>query len=144
MITLNTVEKAALGLTVLTAVTLSICGVAEAGIGRKKSKWDGKDTAALIEKWGITEDKATLSDGSELWVYRKVQEATIGGQLPTRTTRSYRAESYVDNGKTVVQLVPYDEVEYDPSANRPSICEARFTIKDNVVNSAAIKGDGCP
>lgn len=142
MITSKIIKRVALNLGVA-AVTLSGCATTEEGLSQRGNQWLGKDIGALTKLWGTTENKTTLSDGSELWVYRKTKEATINDQAPTRTTRKERTEAIVVNGETVTRQVQYDETSYDPSAIRTLNCEARFIIKDGVVRSAVFKGQGC-
>jgi hypothetical protein len=131
------VKNLALGLAAVAASVLAGCATTETSLGRLSAQWVGKDVAAVTEQWGTTEEKQTLSDGSELWVYHKTNQATIGGQSPTTTTRTERTEV---TGINQSRQVPYEETNYDPTTIVHSKCEARFTIKDGVVKSAEFKG----
>jgi hypothetical protein len=135
--TLKIVTTLALGM----ALALSACATTGGSVSQSV-QWEGKDTAALTAQWGTPQETKTLGDGSTLWIYSKTSETTIAGQLPVKTTKKQRTESYVVNGVTMTRQVQYDEATYEPG--RLSYCEARFTIKDDVVTSAAFKGDGCP
>lgn len=139
--TVKIAKKVALSVVTLAALALSGCATPGGNVSPQSSLWEGKNKTAVIEKWGSPQETKTLSDGSEVWTYTRQQETTIGGELPAKTTRKTRTESYVVNGVTLTRQVDYEETNYEPG--RISYCEARFTIKDDVVKSVAFKGDGC-
>lgn len=137
------VNKVALGLVTIAAIVLSGCATTDEGLSQKNTQWEGKEAASVIQEWGVSENKAMMSDGSEVWTYRTTKQATIGDQAPATTTRKERTESYVVNGVTMTRQVPYDETSYDPTKILSSDCVATFTIKDGVVKSAKFEGNGC-
>lgn len=122
---------------VIALVALSGCAT-DGGSGAKSAEWEGKNVAALLAKWGATQEKTAQNDGSELWVYHRTKESTVGGAAPATTTRVERTEAYI--GMTTHQ-VAYQETSYDSTKVMTSSCEARFVVKDGVVKSAVFKGD---
>ena len=141
--TLKLGGKAALGFVALAVLGLGGCATTEGGLSQQSAQWVGKDTAALTAQWGPAEEKKSLGDGSELWVYHKTKQGTVGDAAPTTTTRKERTETYQQNGVTLSRQVAYDETSYDPATLVASSCEVRFVIKDGVVKSAEFKGSGC-
>jgi len=142
------VRGAAMSLVVSAAMSLGGCATDDAASlqsapSQQSTQWVGKDTAALVAEWGEPTDKKTQSDGSEVWVYRKAKQATVGDQQPVTTTRKERTETYMQNGQLVSRQVAYEETNYDPSKLVDKVCEYSFTIKDGVVKSVAAKGSGC-
>ena len=133
------------GLSLIAIATVALCGCAtsEAGPGLAIHAWDGKESASLAAKWGTPGEATTLSDGSQLWVYHKPKKVTLSEQVPTKTTRKQRTEAYVVNGVTMTRQVAYEDTDYIPPASRVTTCEARITVKDGVVKSAEVKGEGC-
>jgi hypothetical protein len=129
-----------LGLVGVMALVLSGCETTE-GYRQHLGLWEGKSTDTLLIEWGVPNDKATLSDGAELWVYRKTKEATTGGFWTTRP--EFRTEVYVVNGKRATRQVSYDVSFYEPPVTTISRCETRFIIKDNMIKSATFEGNGC-
>ena len=131
------VKNMAFGLAAMAASILAGCATTESSPGQLSADWVGKDAAAVTAEWGTTEEKQTLGDGSELWVYHKTKQSTVGGQSPTTTTREQRTEVI---GINQSQQVAYDSTNYDPATLIASKCEARFTIKNGVVITAEFKG----
>jgi len=136
----GTMKNAVAGLAVLAAMALAGCATTESASGQQSAEWVGKDTAALVAEWGTTDDKKTQSDGSEVWVYHKTKESTIGGQLPASTTRKERTETYEVNGVTMTRQVAYEETSYDPHTLVAAKCTASFTIRNGLVTTAEFKG----
>jgi len=133
--------KVSVALVAFAAVGLTGCATTEGEPA--KVTWVGKNSAQVIGEWGQPQEKSVLSDGSSLWVFKKKNTATIGNQAPVHMVHKQRTETYVDSGVTRSRQVDYDEPEYDRGALFNADCEARFIIKDDVVTSATIKGNGC-
>lgn len=121
-------------------VGLAGCTTTE-GYRQHMSLWEGKTTDSLLIEWGVPVDKATLSDGSELWVYRKMKESTSGGYWSSHT--EFRTQMFIVKGKKQWQTIGVEVPFYEPPVTMISRCETRFIVKDGIVHSATFEGNGC-
>lgn len=133
--------KISVALVIFTAVGLAGCATTEGNPGQ--GKWVGENISQVIEEWGQPQDKSVMNDGSSLWVFKKKNTGTMGGNAPVHMVHKQRTETYVDRGVTRSRQVDYDEPEYDRGALVNAECEARFITKNDVVTSATFKGNGC-
>ncbi len=142
-ITANRIHKGLIMGTLLGALTLGLaaCETTE-GYRQRMTTWEGRHSDNLLIEWGTPVDKATLSDGNQVWVYSRVTENRSGGYW-TQKERT-RVEKRVINGQEVKQTVTYSEPYYEPEKITRNPCETRFIIgKDSRIVAVSFEGPGC-
>jgi len=111
------------------------------GYRQKLDLWVGRSADALQIEWGVPDRQTMLSDGSELFVYRRIRETTTGGYWTSQTR--HRTETIIVNDKPVTRQVSYTVPYYEPPVNHIYRCETRFVIKDQKIISHTFEGNGC-
>lgn len=130
-----------MSLGVLAALALSGCETTE-GYRQHRDLDVGKISDQVLVEWGAPVTKETLSDGSELWVYRRLTESKTGGYWSER--QRSRTEVVTVDGKQVKRTVTFKEPYYEPEVVTRHHCETRFVIgTDHHVRSVSFEGDGC-
>jgi hypothetical protein len=111
------------------------------GYRQKLNLWVGRSADSLQIEWGVPDKQTVLSDGSELFVYRRIKESTTGGYWTSHTRQ--RTETIIVNDKPVTRQVSYTVPYYEPPVTQVYRCETRFVIKDEKVISHSFEGNGC-
>lgn len=111
------------------------------GYRQKLDLWVGRSSDSLQIEWGVPDRQTVLSDGSELFIYRRIKETTTGGYWTNHTR--YRSETVIVNDKPVTRQVSYTVPYYEPPVTQIYRCETRFVIKDKIIKSHTFEGNGC-
>jgi hypothetical protein len=125
---------------IATMAILAGCETVE-GYRQKLDLWVGRSSDSLQIEWGVPDRQTVLSDGSELFVYRRIKETTSGGYWTNHTR--YRTETVIVNDKPVTRQVSYTVPYYEPPVTQIYRCETRFVIKDKIIKSHTFEGNGC-
>ena len=134
-------------LSLLTAVAAVIvvtgCATAE-GYRQRMDLVTGTHTDQLQVEWGVPDRVTLLSDGKELWIYRKETLRQSGNSYDQVPTGSYQ-EEYKDKkgNKKTRTVTTYTEV-WVPPKEWVTFCETRFVISpDQRVLSTGFEGPDC-
>ncbi len=94
--------------------------------------------------WGVPDNIAPLSDGSEMWVYHRETVTHSGNSYDQVPDGSY-TENYTDKkGKKKTRTITTYRSVFVPPSTNVTRCETRFVVgADQVVKQVTFEGDGC-
>lgn len=121
-------------------LVLTGCETTE-GYVQRMNLWRGRSADDVVLTWGPPLARDRLSDGREVWMYRREREEKSGGYMSSQSYTDRRVD-YV-NGQKVVTKVERNRPYYVPETSRTLRCETRFVIYRGVVDGFTFEGDGC-
>lgn len=122
---------------------LAACATTE-GYQQRMNLKVGYTTDQLKVEWGVPDNIAPLSDGSEMWVYHRTQVYHSGNSYMQVPTGSYTQQYTDKKGKTKTRSVTTYSSQYVPPSTSETHCETRFVVGvDQTVKSVSFEGDGC-
>ncbi|ESQ74532.1 hypothetical protein [Asticcacaulis sp. AC402] len=128
-------------LAVVTVVTG--CATAE-GYRQRLDLMVGTHSDQIQVEWGPPERVSPLSDGSEMWVYTRIQTHHSGNSYSQMATGSYQEEYTDKKGKKKTRTVTTYEPVWVPPESWQTHCETRFVISpDQKVVSSGFEGQDC-
>jgi len=134
-----------LSLVVTLAAVVAVAGCATVeGYRQHMDLLVGTHTDQLQVEWGPPDRISQLSNGDELWIYRKVTMHQEGNSFSQVPSGSYE-EKYKDKkGKTKTRTVTTYTSVWVPPREWESYCETRFVISpDHRVKSSGFEGPDC-
>jgi len=104
----------------------------------------GMHSDQLQVDWGPPDRVSELSNGDELWIYRKITERQSGNSYSQVANGSYQ-EKYKDKkGRVKTRTVTTYESVWVPPKYWETYCETRFVISpDHRVRSYGFEGSDC-
>jgi hypothetical protein len=127
------------------AVVVAVTGCATAeGYRQRMDLMAGYHSDQLQVEWGPPDRVSELTNGNELWVYRKITVRHSGNSYSQVPNGSYQ-EKYKDKkGNVKIRTVTtYDSV-WVPPEEWETYCETRFVVSpDHKVLSTGFEGSDC-
>ena len=134
-----------LSLITVMAVVVVVTGCATAeGYRQRLDLMAGYHSDQLQVEWGPPDRVSELTDGSELWVYRKITVRHSGNSYSQVPDGSYQ-EKYKDKkGNIKTRTVTTYASVWVPPETWETYCETRFVVsRDHRVLSTGFEGPDC-
>jgi hypothetical protein len=135
------VFAAALG---ASALGLAACETAE-GYRQKMTGWQGRSGDDLLVEWGNPLERSSLSDGRQVWSYKKRSEVTSGDYYrdeSRQVTRKFKDKDGKEKSETITETFPV----YVPKSTTILECTTRFVLTQPPalrIEDVKFEGDGC-
>jgi hypothetical protein len=134
-------KRQLLAIVMAAGAMLSACETAE-GYRQQMSTWQGRTGDDLVIRWGPPQQRQSLSDGREVWVYDKTTE--------TRQEAYYRDEkrnvtrTFTDkDGKQKTETIEETFPVLQPARTIRTSCQTRFVLAAQRVQDVTFEGDAC-
>jgi hypothetical protein len=130
-----------LAVAIAAAATLSAC-VTEEGYRQEMGSWQGRMGDDLLIAWGPPDSRSGLSDGREVWNYRKTTVNEQAGYY--RDEKRNVTRTFTDKeGKTKTETITETYPVWQPPQTYRSTCETRFVLGGQRIQEVSFNGNGC-
>jgi hypothetical protein len=126
------------------SLALAACETAE-GYRQQMTGWQGRTGDDLLVEWGNPLERSNLSDGRQVWSYKKRSEVTSGDYYRTESrqaTRRFRDKDGKERTETITETFPV----YVPRSTTLLECTTRFILTPAPalrIEDVKFEGDGC-
>ncbi len=124
------------------ALALAACETAE-GYRQQMSSWQGRTGDDLLIQWGPPQDRATLSDGREVWSYDREFVSESAGYYRDETrqvTRTFTDRDGKQRSETISESFPV----WQPPQTHRSQCRTRFVVSvSQRIEQVNFEGGAC-
>jgi hypothetical protein len=123
------------------AMAFSACATEE-GYRQEMGAWQGRMGDDLVIAWGPPNSKSSLSDGREVWSYRKTTVNETSGYY--RDEKRNVTRTFTDkDGKTRTETITETFPVWQPPQTYSSTCETRFVLAAQRIQEVTFEGSGC-
>jgi hypothetical protein len=123
---------------------LAACETTE-GYRQKMTGWQGRTGDDLLIEWGNPLERSNLSDGRQVWSYKKRSEVTSGDYYrdeSRQVTRHVKDKDGKDRTETITETYPV----YVPKSTTELECTTRFILTQapaQRIEDVKFEGNGC-
>lgn len=129
-------------LVAIAASLLAACETAE-GYRQQMVGWQGRSSDDLLLQWGPPTSKSTMSNGKELWQYRKETTSETAGYYQDQTRQVTRTVTDKD-GKQHRETISETYPVWQPPTTMYATCSTRFVVnKAHLVEQVTFDGAAC-
>jgi hypothetical protein len=129
-------------LAALALASLAACETTE-GYRQQMVGWQGRSSDELLLQWGPPTSKSAMSDGRELWQYRKETTTETAGYYQDQTRQVTRTVTDKD-GKAHQETISETYPVWQPPTTSHSTCNTRFVVnKAHLVDQVTFDGAAC-
>ncbi|MBI1359693.1 MAG: hypothetical protein GC155_05345 [Alphaproteobacteria bacterium] len=129
-------------LVLVASLAASACETAE-GYRQQMTDWQGRSSDDLLLQWGPPTQKATMTDGREMWSYQKQTTTQTAGYYQDQTrqvTRTFTDKDGKQRQETISETYPV----WQPPTTNTLACNTRFVIsKQHRVDLVTFDGSAC-
>ncbi len=130
------------GLALIALFAASACETVE-GYRQQMAGWQGRSSDELLLQWGPPTQKATMTDGREMWSYEKLTTSQTAGYYQDQTRQVTRTITDKD-GKQRQETISESYPVWQPPTTSTLACNTRFVIsKQNRVDLVTFDGSAC-
>jgi hypothetical protein len=121
---------------------LAACETAE-GYRQQMASWQGRMGDDLLIQWGPPDNRASLSDGREVWSYDREFVSETAGYYRDETrqvTRTFTDRDGKQRTETISETFPV----WEPPATHRSQCRTRFVVSASQrIEQVNFEGGAC-
>lgn len=121
---------------------LAACETAE-GYRQRMVGWQGRSSDELLVQWGPPTSTSVMSDGRELWQYRKETTIETAGYYQDQTRQVTRTFTDAD-GKQRQETISETYPVWRPPTTSRSSCDTRFVVnRAHLIDQVTFDGAAC-